>query len=578
MYTSERNIQILISLLKQYGIRKIVVSPGATNYTFVGSVQNDPFFELYSCVDERSAAYLAIGMYDECGVPIALSCTGATASRNYMSGLTEAYYRKLPILAITSMEPRTNVGHLRAQQIDRSQLPNDIAVESIYLPPVKDSEDSYNCMIAVNRALNALTRNGGGPVHIDIATLFGQLNQKEIKAERIIRTITQNDTFPELPKGKIAVMVGSHKKFDEKLTKAVDSFCATNNAILLCVNPSSYFGDFAFHPGFLYAQLGCPNGLKEFDFVIHIGEISSDYVGFSILPKTVWRVSEDGLIKDRYRKLSLVFNMPEWVFFNAYSKPGIFKNSNFQFYSAEDEKLRKLIPDIPYSNCWIAQYLAPYIPNHSDLFLGIVNCLRVWDYAKLPPSVRTHSNVGGFGIDGCLSSMIGASIVSPEKEFYGVFGDLAFFYDCNVLGNRHVGKNIHIIIVNNDGGQQFRNFDHPASSLGDKTNEFVAAAGHNGSMSPNVIRHMAEDFGFEYYSASSKNEFIECSSHFFEKEKSVIIEAFVSEQAEGEALRQIRSVVSQHVSITKSLKDTIKGSISSEKITAIKTLLGKENK
>lgn len=77
-------------------------------------------------------------------------------------------------------------------------------------------------MIAVNKALNALTKNGGGPVHIDIAAMFGQFSQKDIKAERVIRTISQNDIFPELPKRKIAVMVGSHKKFSERLGKSLD--------------------------------------------------------------------------------------------------------------------------------------------------------------------------------------------------------------------------------------------------------------------------------------------------------------------------------------------------------------------
>ena len=81
-YNTERGIQILISLLKQKGIRKVVASPGATNVTFVGSIQNDPFFEIYSCVDERSAAYMACGMAAESGDPIVLSCTGATSSRN----------------------------------------------------------------------------------------------------------------------------------------------------------------------------------------------------------------------------------------------------------------------------------------------------------------------------------------------------------------------------------------------------------------------------------------------------------------------------------------------------------------
>ena len=101
-YSDEKNVQILIALLKAHGVKRVIASPGSTNVTFVGSIQQDPYFEIYSCVDERSAAYMACGMAAESGEPVALSCTGATASRNYFSALTEAYYRKLPIVAITS--------------------------------------------------------------------------------------------------------------------------------------------------------------------------------------------------------------------------------------------------------------------------------------------------------------------------------------------------------------------------------------------------------------------------------------------------------------------------------------------
>ena len=101
-YTDEKNAQIVIALLKAHGIRKVVASPGATNIPIVGSIQNDQFFDVYSSVDERSAAYLACGMAYASGEPVVLSCTGATASRNYMPGLTEAWYRKLPIIAIMS--------------------------------------------------------------------------------------------------------------------------------------------------------------------------------------------------------------------------------------------------------------------------------------------------------------------------------------------------------------------------------------------------------------------------------------------------------------------------------------------
>ena len=85
-YTDEANIQILVALMKHNGIRRVVASPGTTNITFVACLQSDPFFTVWSSVDERSAAYMACGIAAETGEPVALSCTGATASRNYLPG------------------------------------------------------------------------------------------------------------------------------------------------------------------------------------------------------------------------------------------------------------------------------------------------------------------------------------------------------------------------------------------------------------------------------------------------------------------------------------------------------------
>ena len=102
-YSDERNTRILIALLKAHGIRKVVANPGVRNISFTGSVQNDPWFEVYSGVDERHSAYLAVGMAAESGEPVVLSCTQATASRNYLPAMTEAFYRKVPVLAVTSL-------------------------------------------------------------------------------------------------------------------------------------------------------------------------------------------------------------------------------------------------------------------------------------------------------------------------------------------------------------------------------------------------------------------------------------------------------------------------------------------
>ena len=132
MYSSEKNVQILIALMKKHNIKKIVISPGSANASFVASVQNDDYFELYSCVDERSAAYMACGMAEEAEEPVAICCTGATASRNYLPGLTEAFYRKLPVLAITATRRTSLIGHNVDQVIDRSNIQNDVAKISVH--------------------------------------------------------------------------------------------------------------------------------------------------------------------------------------------------------------------------------------------------------------------------------------------------------------------------------------------------------------------------------------------------------------------------------------------------------------
>ena len=576
MCTDERNIQIVIALLKAHGIKYVVASPGSMNVPFVLSVQGDPYFVVFSCVDERSAAYMACGIAAEKNSPVVLSCTGATASRNYVPGLTEAYYRKLPILAITSLSSRQNVGMLIAQQIDRSQLQKDVVVNSVYLPTIKDWKDEVVCERDANSAILSLFQNGGGPVHIDLGTTMSLTQIETLPSTRIIRRYTHTDNLPAIPKGRIGIMIGAHAKMDAELSSLIDNFCSSYDAIVYSVNPNSYVGDFAANVSLLFAQFNYVGLLNKPDLCIHIGEVTSDAVGFQFYPKEVWRVSEDGYLKDRYNCLTKVFQMSEKEFFYSYAPiPGDYRNQ-YEEWFLEDEKLRTLIPELAFSNGWVAQQLASVLPEGANVFLGIANSVRAWDYANPDKKIYTHSNIGGYGIDGCVSTMIGASIVSPEKQFYGIFGDLAFFYDMNSLGNRHVGDNLHIILVNNDGGQQFRNSDHPCYSLGyDTINKYIAAAGHNGRKSSSLIKHYAEDVGLSYISARTKDEFLNQLPGFLKTGKSIVFELFTKAEEEEEfTFRTLRSLLGVPAQKKKSLKSIIKGAVGSERIQAAKTILG----
>lgn len=578
-YTNERSQQIVIALLKAHGIRKVVASPGTTNITLVASMQQDPYFEMYSSVDERSAAYIACGLAAESGEPVVLSCTGATASRNYMPGLTEAYYRKLPVIAITATQGNHKVGHHIAQVIDRRSIPNDIALLSVDVPVSKDADSEWNCNILVNKALLECRRHGGGPVHINLATTYSRdFSVKELPATHVINRITLNDSFPEIPRNaKVAVFIGSHKTWSKEEELILDAFCAAHNAVAFCDHTSGYKGKYRVQFALVAGQLQYRSSLCDVDLFIHIGEVSGDYYLMRIKAKQVWRVSEDGEIRDTFRKLRYVFEMSEKNFFLHYAYDGKGEDSYWQSCREEYESLYKQIPELPFSNIWMAQQLSKSLPENSILHLGILNTLRSWNFFEIPRSVLSCCNVGGFGIDGDISSLIGASWVHPDKLYFCILGDLAFFYDMNVLGNHHVGKNVRILLVNNGRGTEFRNFDHPGSAFGEKADPYIAAAGHFGNKSVLLVRHYAEDLGFEYMTASTKGEFDTASRRFTTSEltdKPMLLEVFTDSKDESKAIEKILNViVDPTVRMKQNVKQLAKNILGEKGIEMAKSIL-----
>jgi len=539
-YTSERNAQILIFLMREYGIKKIVVSPGATNASFVYSLQQDGFFEIYSAPDERSAAYIACGLAVESNEIVALSCTGATASRNYVPGLTEAFYRNIPILAITSSQPSTRIGHNLPQVVDRTKMQNDIVKMSVELPVVKDDEDEWVCTINANKAINELNHRSAGPVHINLVTNYKHdYTVKVLPHAAVIRRIQRGGKHPLISANKIAVFCGAHCAWSDELVAAVDSFCEKYKAVVICDHTSNYAGKYRYTPIF-FKKVVREEYLCDFDLLIHIGSISGAY--FTVRAKEVWRVHPSGEFCDTFRSLSYIFEMDEHLFFEEYTKKISEKSETVREieWPRLEDNFWSDHSKMPFSNAWIASQTAQKLPENSVLHLGILNTLRVWNFYKMPQSVRVYANTGGFGIDGCLSTLIGASLANDKKIFYGVMGDLAFFYDMNSLGNHHIGNNIRLLVINNGCGTEFKNYNHSTHIFGKQTDLYIAAKGHYGNKSERLLKDYAEDLGFLYKKASKKEEYLAilpdlvCSK---EMEKSIVVEIFVESEAESDALK-----------------------------------------
>lgn len=554
MYSVERNVQILIGLLKANGIKKIVASPGTTNIPFVLSCQKDGSFEMYSCIDERSAAYMAVGMSAESGEPVVLTCTGATASRNYMSGLTDAFYRRLPIIAVTSTRPLSSIGNHVAQVIDRTVVPNDIVKLSVFAPLVHTSNDEWDCQLKINRAIAALRKNGGGPVHINLETVSSMdFSVQELKGIKPISYIVPTDKFPAITGNNVAIYIGVHSPFTNAETEAIEKFCECYNGVVYCDHTSNYHGKYRVMAALLGGQDLYQSVACSMDLMIYIGDVTGAYEMQCLMPKakTLWRVSEDGEMRDPSRSLSKLFHMREIDFFQHYygMAKGSKKGTNFYESCIKDyNHLYSSIPKdkVPFSNIWIAMEMAQKMPEGCAIHFAILNSLRSWDWFEVPESVNGFCNVGGFGIDGPLSAMIGASLCNPSKLYFAVVGDLSFFYDMNSLGNRHVGNNVRILLVDNGKGMEFRNYTHPASKFpNEEIDAYVSAGGHYGHQSRTLVKNYAEDLGYRYLTASSKEDFLKHEAEFLNPEimdKPIVFEVFTEQDDEDTALHIVRNL------------------------------------
>lgn len=268
--------------------------------------------------------------------------------------------------------------------------------------------------------------------------------------------------------------------------------------------------------------------------------------------KQMWRVNPDGEVRDTFAKLRYVFEMEEDEFFLRYSK----EKTEFEKCDSEEKqvdewnalykKLYCAIPELPFSNMWIAKNTASYIPNNSILYLGILNSLRSWNFFEIPENITCYANTGGFGIEGGMSSLCGASLADSNKLCFGIFGDLGFFCDINVLGNRHIGTNLRIMVVNNGAGAEFYSkYSTCLPLFGEDLGPYCAAEGHFGAKSTKLIKDFVENLGFEYMSAATKEAYLIKMKHFTDKvvdKKPILFEVFTDCKAEALARETIETI------------------------------------
>ena len=217
MYTTVKNVQILISLLKQHGIKYFVNSPGARNTPLVHSIENDSDFKCFSIVDERSAAFFALGLSEALDEPVCVTCTASTASCNYAPAIKEAYEKNIQLIALTADRDRYDMFQMKELVINQVNMYSEYIKYAIDVPEVNNFEDEMYANRIINEALLEVNHNGKGPIQINYSVAkWGSFSAKTIPTQRKITRIYKDDLEPtELKKelsNKKRIMAGNENR------------------------------------------------------------------------------------------------------------------------------------------------------------------------------------------------------------------------------------------------------------------------------------------------------------------------------------------------------------------------------
>lgn len=574
MYTSQENVRIVVAMLKQYNIKHIVISPGGTNIPLSQAVQDDPFFCCYSIPDERSAMYFAIGLYLQTGEIIATSCTSAQATRNYVPGLTEAFYKHVPILAITTAKLERFQYQEYMQAPDQCSLPKDSVKKSFDLPPIKDDNTRIQCAQSVKEAILETTHRLPGPIQLNIRIVDPEQPQFEEVALPSYPKLSRYMAWDEwrdcsLTGKNVLIVVGEHRPFSERLQKAMSSFCESHNAVVYVNHLSNYSGNYSVQANLMVAS----RNIRDLspDVLITIGGQTGDYSIYyslrSLKDIEHWRVAEDGQCVDTYGRLSKIFECPDYYFFERMALAQSVTHSYYEKWKGVNDSVVRDM-ELPFSNLYVAQQLYERIPCGSIMNFAILNSLRCWNYFPLDESIVGFANVAAFGIDGCNSMLFGESVLT-DKLCFIVTGDLAFFYDMNALGIRHLKNNIRVLLINNNGGAEFKIMTKAWPNKVD-VDRFISANGHNGS-----AKGWAENCGFDYITASTKKDFLSCRDSFLsESKKPILFEIFTKEDDEEIAIDTLLSA-NRNSKSANPVKNALKVALGKSGIDTIKRMMKK---
>lgn len=467
----------LAELLSRYRIQHVVVSPGSRNAPLILALSRSDKYALHYVVDERVAAFVALGMAVETGKPVAVVCTSGTALLNFGPALAEAYYSNIPLVAISADRSYYDIDCNRPQTIPQAGLFDRIVRKSV---DIRDGESPAYVNRLLNAALSAATQFPAGPVHINMQfeePLTAEQEYEYIEADFVPSNcyIIPRFSFAYDNRERYLIYIGGLSCFDDcRVVRELIANLPRNVAVIS--ETQSNLSDLSAIPAAAFAE----------------------YIGKAPLPDTVIIAGSAPVFTAVYdwidrNGLNCIYVDPTGRDYGRACYKGslsLFLTYNFSQCYGRVRDYRKEFAKLPKCNPSAVSELVKLLSG-KEISLHIGNGMSIREAQKVSIDKPTSvwSNRGVSGIDGATSTAIGASLVA-DKPVVLITGDMSAAYDIGALAVNGVGCNFTMIVVNNNGGEIFRQVG-TTKNLPEREQYFTA-------MPKFPLQKLAEAYGFDY--------------------------------------------------------------------------------
>jgi 2-succinyl-5-enolpyruvyl-6-hydroxy-3-cyclohexene-1-carboxylate synthase len=455
-------------------------------------------FKCYSIADERSAGFFGLGIALKTGRPVILCCTSGSAGLNFAPAVVEAFFQEIPLIVLTADRPKEWIGQWDGQTIYQENLFGRHA-KAFFNFETNDCSSAPAVALAEPKGPVQINVPISEPFYPSAGEVIpkaeeGRLESREYRVEsREYKVDYKYFNQAIASSEKILVTVGQME--ENSIFETLSAY-----GIPVIGDATSNCGSTIAHDLLLADESLWPS--LQPDLHIHFGKsfVSKRIKQFlrTHKPKQSWLIHPNPIGRpDPFLCLSHVINT------NAISFIEVAEWTKKSWNTWDSSKITSLQAEFFARPNWTEIHLYNQVTEaieQETADIHIANSLAVryinWTLAKFSYT-EVFSNRGTSGIDGCLSTAVGAA-QKTDKLCISIIGDVAFQYDRNALWNKYIPTNLRIILFNNGGGGIFRNLDG-AKDL-PELDEFMET--RQGFTAENT----AKDAGINYFRASNPSE------------------------------------------------------------------------